>query len=437
MNDKHLNELFEFLSIPSISAQSEYRKDIKQACLWLEKKLKKIGFETDIIKTKGQPLIYAERFVNKKFPTVLVYGHYDVQSPDPLEEWFSDPFKPEIRGGNIYARGASDNKGQLFTWIAAAEDLGKKCELNLKFIIEGEEEIGSENFDDFVNDNKSLLSADICVISDSHAISPTQPLISYGLRGIAYFEIKIETMPKDVHSGIYGGNVANPAIILSQIISKMKSEDEKINIEGFYRNVRKLTKQERSLLSKLPFGEKEILEETGAINVLGESGFSVHERAGARPTLDVNGVWAGYTLEGQKTIIPGVAHAKISMRLVPNQDPYEIEKIFKKFVSDNTPVYAKSEVKTLSLNKPVIMDIKNPYFKKAEKALIKVFGSRPIYELSGGTIGAASAIKNILRIDSILMGYGLPDDGIHSPNEKISLEMFEKGINANKIFLFG
>lgn len=437
MNNKHLNELFEFLSIPSISAQSEYKKDIKQACSWLEKKLKKLDFEVDIIKTKGQPLIYAERFLNKEFPTVLVYGHYDVQSPDPLEEWSSNPFKPEVRSGNIYARGASDDKGQLFTWIAATEDLGEKCELNLKFIIEGEEEVGSENFDDFVHDNKALLSADICVISDSHAISPTQPLISYGLRGIAYFEVSVETMPKDVHSGIYGGNVANPAIILSQIISKMKSEDGKININGIYKDVRKLTGHERALLSKLPFGEKEVLKETGAIDVLGESGFSVHERAGARPALDVNGIWAGYTLEGQKTIIPGAAHAKISMRLVPDQDPYEIEKNFRKFVSDSTPAYAKSKVKTLSLNKPVIMDIKNSYFKKAEKALTKVFGSKPIYELSGGTIGAASAIKNILGIDSILMGYGLPDDGLHSPNEKLSLEMFEKGINANKIFLFG
>jgi len=439
MLNKHLNELFELLSIPTISAQTKHAPDMKRACEWLQKRLKKLGFTADILPTNGQPVVYAENLTaGSSSPTVLIYGHYDVQSPDPLSEWSSEPFKPEIRSGNLYARGAADDKGQLYTWVAALDELKSKdpkFKINVKLLIEGEEEVGSENFDDFVKDNKSLLQADICVISDSHCLSESQPLICYGLRGLVYTQIDVKTLPKDVHSGLYGGNVANPAIVLSQIISKLKDSDNHITVPGFYEDVRKLPKSELALINKFPFGENEIKNETGAIELVGESKFSPAVRAGARPTLDINGIWGGYIQEGQKTIIPGDAHAKISMRLVPNQKPHEIFDKFEKYIKSISPSFAEVEVKLLSTSNPVIMNYKSKYFKIASRAYKKTFGNMPLYELSGGSIGAAASIKNILGIDCILMGYGLPDDGLHSPNEKLSVAMFEKGIATNIKFL--
>ncbi len=435
LQSKTIQELFDFLSIPSISAKKENKKDIKKASFWLFKKFKSIGLNSKIFQTKGNPIVYAEKINNKERPTVLIYGHYDVQSPEPLEEWSSPPFQPEIRKGNIYARGSSDNKCQLYTWISAIEKTPQNLLPNIKFVVEGEEETGSENFETFIKKHKKLVKADICVISDSHCLSENQPLISYGLRGLAYFELQINTLSKDVHSGLYGGNVANPAIILCQLISKMKDENGYILIPHFYDRVRKLSPKEKKILKELPIKEEDIISETGALKVFGEKGFSIHERAGARPTLDVNGIWGGYIEEGQKTIIPASASVKISTRIVPNQKPSEIEKIFKSFVLKNTPKTAKVKIQTLSLSEPVIMNIENPFFRKAESALEKVFGKKPIYELSGGSIGAASVIKNKLGTDCILMGYGLPNDGLHAPNEKFSLKMLEKGIKTNIEFL--
>ena len=454
----YLKELFELLSIPSISAQKEHNKDIAKAAGWLQKKLSSLGFNSKVLHTNGHPVVYAELVANHPSTiTLLIYGHYDVQSPDPLEEWTTNPFKPEIRSGNIYARGAADDKGQLYTWIAAIEELlryssrggtlsknkdkghssGEPSTLpvNIKFLIEGEEEVGSENLDEFVAENKSLLDADVCVISDTHALSEEQPMIDYGLRGLVYTEVTIKAFPKDIHSGVYGGNVVNPANILADIISSLKNKDHKITIPGFYDNVRKLSKKERETLAKLPLNEKHVQEETGAKQIVGEKEFTVHERAGARPTLDVNGIWGGYTGEGPKTIIPQSASAKISMRIVPNQTSKEIIEKFETHIKTLTPDGADCSVKLLSSGEPILIDTSSRFFKSAENAYEKIFGNNPVYELSGGSIPVTATFKEILGIDSILMGYGLPNDGLHSPNEKLSLSMFEKGIRTNIEFL--
>ncbi len=438
----YIKDLFKLLSIPSISAQKEHKVDILKAANWLQEKISSLGFKSEVLATKGHPVVYAELLsgpnTHYSQPTILIYGHYDVQSEDPLGEWSSEPFKPEIRSGNIYGRGVADDKGQLYTWIAALEELkvsGYKLKVNLKFLIEGEEELGSENLTDFINDNKSLLKADVCVISDSHCLSETQPLIEYGLRGLVYTEVMVAAFPKDIHSGLYGGNVINPIQVLSEMISKLKDENFHILIPEFYENVRKLDRNERQELAKVPFGEKQIIEETGAKVIWGERDYTINERAGARPTLEINGIWGGYQGEGPKTIIPGTATAKISMRIVPHQKPDEIFEKFNNYIKSITPAGVEVECKLLSTSEPVIVNTKSIFFQRANEAYLKTFGNKPIYSLSGGTIGIVADLKNTLNMDSILMGYGLPDDGLHSPNEKISLSMFEKGILTNIEFL--
>lgn len=436
--NKYLKELFELLEIPTISAQKKHDPDIKKACIWLKNKLEKLDFAVDIIPTNGHPVVYAENLKAKGKPTVLIYGHYDVQSPDPLSEWDSDPFKPEVRSGNIYARGVADDKGQFYTWISAIDKLlqsNKSLPVNIKILLEGEEEVGSKNLDDFVENNTSLLKADVCVISDSHSLSENTPLLTYGLKGLTYMELKVKTLARDAHSGLYGGNVLNPAIVLTQIINKLKDENHRILIPGFYEKVRKLDEKERASLNEFPFGEDEIKKETGAITVSGEEDFSVVERAGARPTLDVNGIWSGYTGEGPKTIIPAEASAKISMRLVPYQNDQDIADKFERFVKQITPTGVEVEITRLSGGLPIIMNKNSVYYKAAASAMEKTFGNKPLYELSGGSIPVTATLKNLLGIDSILMGYGLPDDGLHAPNEKMSILMFEKGIATNIEFL--
>ncbi len=434
---KYKKYLFELLKIESISAQAEHKGDMKKACMLLTNLLGRIDFDAKIMKTDGHPVVYGEKIIDKKFPTILIYGHYDVQSPDPLDKWKSDPFKPVIRNGNVYARGVADDKGQLLTWISAIEDITKRSVLNvnLKFLLEGEEEVGSRNLEKFIIKNKKLLKCDIVVISDSHSLSPQKPLIDYGLRGLTYMEVTVSTLSHDVHSGLYGGNVINPAIVLAQLISSMKNANNKIAIPGFYDNVRKLNDKEKKLLSKSPFSKSDVIKETGALVVDGEKGFNVPERAGARPTIDVNGIVSGYTGEGPKTIIPAFAKAKISMRLVPNQNSKDISKKFTKFVKSKTPRGVKIDVQMISEGEPILMNVESVFFKKAAKALKKTFGRAPIYTLSGGSIPVTATFKSILGVDSILMGYGLPDDGLHSPNEKMSIEMIIKGIKTNIVFL--
>lgn len=295
--------------------------------------------------------------------------------------------------------------------------------------------MGSENLGDFIKENKSLLKADFCVLSDTHCLSEVQPVIPYGLRGITYTEVTVKTLTKDVHSGIYGGNILNPIQILSQMISRLKDDKHKILIPDFYKNVRHVGILERRKLNELPFKEKQIIEETGATVVAGEKGLCVHERAGARPTLEINGIWGGYQGDGPKTIIPGEAHAKISMRIVPNQTSKEVYEKFAKYFGSLAPYGVEAKTRLLSTAEPALMKVNSKYFKAAEKAYQKVFGKAPMYQLEGGTIGGIADLKNILGIDSVMMGYGLPDDGLHAPNEKFSLSMFEKGIKTNIEFL--
>ncbi|EKE00398.1 MAG: hypothetical protein ACD_22C00030G0002 [uncultured bacterium] len=437
---KYLSELKELLRIPSISTQPEHKKDILMAAEWLKNHLAKIGLNNcKVMKTAGHPIVYADYLLAKDKPTVLIYGHYDVQPPEPLESWNTPPFEPTEKNGNLYGRGTSDDKAQIFAHIKAIDAImsaTEKLPVNVKFLIEGEEEVGGPSLDKFIIDNKKMLSADVCVISDSHSLSPTQPLIEYGLRGMAYMQIDLSTFENDVHSGLYGGNVPNVAIELANIISKLKDEKtQKILIPGFYDNVRKLTAKEKQALNKTPLTKKAIMEETGAKTTIGLVGASIPERCGALPALDVNGFFSGYTGEGSKTIIPAKASAKISMRLVPNQSSAEIAKKFATYIKRVTPKYVGVTVKTLNTGEPILMDTSSIYFKKAEEVFIKTFGNKPIYVLDGASIPVTSVIKRVLNIDSILMGFGLPDDGLHSPNEKISLEMFYKGIETSISYL--
>ena len=436
--DKHLENLFELLRIPTISAQPEYAKDMQRACEWLVDKLMKLNFDAKVLPTEGHPVVYAENLnAGPEKPTILVYGHYDVQSPDPLDQWTTMPFEPEIRSNNIYARGVADDKGQLYTWIAAVEEILKDGALpiNVKFLLEGEEEVGSVNIDNFVSENKSLLEADVCVISDSHCLTEDQPLMEYGLRGLTYIQLNIKSFSRDVHSGLYGGNVYNPANVLASVISKLKDDNHFITIPGFYDNVRELDKKEVEELAHSKFGVENVLEETGAKEVVGQQGFSVAARAGARPTLDINGIWGGYQAEGPKTIIPAEASAKISMRLVPFQTSEEIYDKFSDFIKEIMPSGVDYTLELLSGGEPILMNRDSIYFKAAEAAFKKEFDNKPIYELSGGSIPITATFKTLMDMDSVLMGYGLPDDGLHSPNEKMSVSMFEKGIATNIEFI--
>lgn len=438
--EKQLDELFELLKIPSISAQSEHDKDTRAAAEWLRAHFEAIGMENaQVLETAGHPVVYADWLHAEDRPTILIYGHYDVQSPDPLDEWESKPFEPELRNGNIYGRGTADDKGQLMTHLKSIEALmavNEKLPVNVKFLIEGEEEVGGPSLDAFIEENQELLNADVCIISDSHALSPTQPQIVYGLRGLVYTQIDLSIMPKDAHSGEYGGNITNAGNELANIIAKLKNpETQKILVPGFYENVRELTSEEKNELAEAEFNEESVLEESGVKELVGVEGKSPAERAGAQPTLDVNGMNSGYLGEGPKTIIPAKASAKISMRIVPNQTAEEIEGKFKAFLNEIVPDYIDYEVKTLSTGEPIIMKRDGEYFKKAEIVMEKVFGNPPIYELLGGSIPVTATLKTLLGIDSILMGFGLPDDGLHSPNEKMNLEMFYKGIRCSVEYL--
>jgi acetylornithine deacetylase/succinyl-diaminopimelate desuccinylase-like protein len=437
--DIFLEELFELLRIPSISAQSEHDEDTKDAALWLKKNLEKVGLENvAVMETEGHPVVYADYLKHKDRPTVLIYGHYDVQSPDPLDEWKSEPFEPEIREGNIYGRGTADNKGQLFTHVKAIETLLNvegELPVNVKFLLEGEEEVGGPSLDKFIEDNKKLLKSDICVISDSHALSETQPLIDYGLRGIVYMQIDLSIMPQDAHSGSYGGNIPNASMELVNILNKLKDEEtNKILIPDFYENCRVLDNKELEELASSPLSEKSIKNETGVKAVFGEEGFDIGVRAGGRPSLDINGMHSGYTMEGAKTIIPAKASAKVSMRIVPNQTADEIKDKFIKYIKEIAPDYVDISMEYISGGEPIIMDKDNKYFKFAEIAMEEAFGNKPIYELQPASIPVTATVKHILDIDSILMGFGLPDDGLHAPNEKMKLDMFYKGIETSLRF---
>ena len=435
--DRFLKELLELLRIPSVSAKSEHNEDMLACANAVAKSLKDAGAQvTSIYETEGHPIVYGEIIVDPSFPTVLVYGHYDVQPADPLELWHSGPFDPTIIDGKIFARGACDDKGQFYMHVKALEMMTKTNSMctNVKFIIEGEEEIGSPNLASFVKANKALLKADVILISDTAMISMDTPSIDIGVRGLSYIEIEVTGPNRDLHSGVYGGAVANPITILSKMIASCHDENNHITIPGFYDDVIESSPAERAKMAEAPFDEKEFLEDLGIANVWGENGYSTNERTGIRPTLEVNGIWGGYTGEGAKTVLPSKAFAKISCRLVPNQSSKVItEKVlnyFKSIAPDCVTVHAFEH----HGGEPYITPIDSHEYQSAAKAITKTFGKAPIPVRGGGSIPICSLFEQALGLKIVFMGFGLDSDNLHSPNEKYDIVNFYKGIETIPYF---
>lgn len=432
-----LDELFDFLRIPSVSAQPEHRNDMYKACEFLKEKLLGAGAEkAEIINTKGHPIVYAEKFIDKKLPTVLIYGHYDVQPPDPLDLWESPPFEPIIKNDRIYARGADDDKGQLFMHIKAFEFLIKEKRLNcnVKFMFEGEEEVGSENLGDFCKQNKEKLKCDIILVSDTAMLAQDCPSITVGLRGLAYMEVEVVGPCRDLHSGHFGGAVANPANVLAKMIASLTDQDNKITIPGFYDDVINLTDDERAEINKAPFDLEHYKKEIKIGDINGEKGYSTIERTGIRPSLDVNGMWSGYIGEGAKTVLPSKAGAKISMRLVPNQDPENIARLFEKHFLSLAPKSVSVTVKSLHGGNGFVAPTDTVAYRAASKAFEATYGNKPIPVRGGGSIPIIALFEEVLGAKSILMGFGLESDAIHSPNESFTLFNFYKGIETIPYF---
>lgn len=435
--DRFLNELLEMLRIPSVSADSRHKEDIKKCAQMVKQRLLEAGADkADLHETGGHPVVYGEKIIDKKLPTVLVYGHYDVQPPDPLELWHSGPFDPVIKDGRIYARGACDDKGQFYMHVKAFETMSKTHTLscNVKFIIEGEEEVGSENLEAFVRENKDLLKADIVLISDTSMISMEHPSIETGLRGLAYMEVEVTGPDRDLHSGVYGGAVANPATILCKMIASLHDENNHITIPGFYDKVVNLSDAERKALNEAPFDEKEYKKDLGVKTLWGEKGYTTLERTGIRPTVEVNGIWSGYTGEGAKTVLPAKAHAKISMRLVPDQKSADIEKLFTEYFKSLAPDYVTVKVIPVHGGEAAVTPTDSVAYKAAEKAIETTFGKKPIPTRGGGSIPVVALFEEVLNVKSVLFGFGLDNDNLHSPNEKYDLFNFYKGIETIPYF---
>ena len=434
---RFLDELFELIRIPSISSQVEHKQDmIACANQWKKLILEAGADKCEVMPTKGNPVVYAEKKVGDDKPTVLVYGHYDVMPVDPIDLWNTRPFEPVVKDGKIWARGADDDKGQSFMHAKAFELMVKTNQLpcNVKFMLEGEEEIGSESLYDFCRANKEMLKADIILVSDTSMIASDTPSITTGLRGLSYWEVKVTGANRDLHSGIYGGAVANPINILCKMIALMMDETNHITIPDFYDDVLVVSDYERSLMAKAPFNLEEYKKELAINDICGESGYTTTERTGIRPTFDVCGIWGGYTGEGAKTVIPSEAHAKISTRLVPNQDFNKIGEQFKQYFQSIAPACVKVEVKFLHGGDCYVAPIDMPAYKAAEKAFETTYGKLPIPTRSGGSIPIIAGFEKILGIKSILMGFGLGSDAIHSPNENYPLEHFYKGIETIPYF---
>lgn len=434
---RFVNELFDLLRIPSVSAQSIHKSDMVRCAGWLAESLKAAGADVaTVMPTEGNPVVYGEKIIDPSAKTVLVYGHYDVMPVDPREEWNSDPFEPVIKDGRIWARGADDDKGQLFMHVKAFEAMCATGALpcNVKFMIEGEEEIGSPSLYKFCADNKEMLKADIILVSDTSMISMETPSITCGLRGLAYMEVEVTGPNKDLHSGIFGGAVANPANILTNLVSSLIDSNGIVTIPGFYNDVRVLSAEERAAFNEAPFDVNNYKQQLDIKEVAGESGYTTIERTGIRPALDVNGIWSGYIEEGTKTIIPSKASAKISMRLVPNQDYKVISKLFETHFRNIAPASVTVEVKSLHGGMPYVSPMDMPAYRAAEKAIIDTFGKKPLPMYSGGSIPIISGFEQILGIKSLLIGFGLAEDAIHSPNESFGLDQFDKGVETIPLF---
>jgi acetylornithine deacetylase/succinyl-diaminopimelate desuccinylase-like protein len=435
--ERFINELLDLLRIPSVSADPKFKGDVLRTADEVKKRLTEAGADkVEICPTKGYPIVYGEKIIDKNLPTVLVYGHYDVQPADPLELWTSPPFEPVIKDGKIFARGACDDKGQMYMHVKAFETMLKTKSLtcNVKFMIEGEEEVGSDNLGTFVAANKERLKADIILISDTAMIANDIPSIDTGLRGLSYLEVEVTGPNRDLHSGVYGGAVANPINILCKMIASLHDENNHITIPGFYDKVDELTKAERDELAKAPFDLEEYKKHLDIQDVHGEKGFTTTERTGIRPTLDVNGIWGGYIGEGAKTVLPSKAFAKISMRLVPHQVSNEITQLFSDHFNKIAPSSVKVEVRPHHGGEPIVVSMDSPAFRAASKAMEEAYGKKPVPTRGGGSIPIVALFKKELGLDSILFGFGLDSDAIHSPNEHYGVFNYLKGIETIPLF---
>lgn len=430
---RFMDELFELIRIPSISADSAYKSDVQKTAEFLREKLIAAGADNvEICPTQGHPILYGEKIIDPKLPTILVYGHYDVQPAVPLELWTTPPFEPTIRNERIYARGACDDKGQMYMHFKAFEAMMKTNSLpcNVKFMIEGEEEVGSPNLGPFCIANKSKLKADVCLISDTSMIANDIPSIDVGLRGLTYVEVEVTGPNRDLHSGVYGGAVANPINILAKMIASMHDENNHITIPGFYDDVNELSDAERAEMAKAPFNLEEYKKDLGIAEIHGEKGYTTNERTGIRPTLDCNGIWGGYTGEGSKTVLPSKAFAKISMRLVPNQNSHKITELFTNYFKSVAPPSVKVEVRPHHGGEPVLTPTDSMEFLAASQAMEKTFGKKPIPTRGGGSIPIVALFEKELGVKSVLMGFGLDIDALHSPDESYGVFNFYKGIET-------
>jgi len=431
--DRYVDELTRFLAIPSISALPAHAADVRRCAEWLADQMRGVGLENVRLEaTPGNPIVYGEWLHAPGAPTMLFYGHYDVQPVDPIDLWESPPFEATVRDGEIYARGAADDKGQVFMHLKAIEAHMKqtgKLPVNIKLIVEGEEEVGSANLDEFVRANKPALASDVVVISDSAMFDRGVPSICYSLRGLVYFQIDMRGTRSDLHSGVFGGAVANPAMVLAQVLAQMKDRGGRVKIPGFYDDVRPLSDDERQAWKTLPFNEKQYRKALGAPKLFGETGFSTLERVWARPTFEVNGLLSGFTGEGAKTVIPAVAMAKVSMRLVPDQNPDRIAELVEAYVKKITPKTVEVTVTRLHGGKPWLTDYHNNSFvQAASRAIEQGFGKAPVFCREGGSIPVVSTFQEELGVPAVLFGVGLPDENAHAPNEKLDLANFHGGI---------
>lgn len=437
--EQHLAELIEFLRIPSVSTQPEHKGDVDNAAHWLAGRLTAVGLENvRVIQTAGHPLVYADWLHAPDAPTVLVYGHYDVQPAEPFDLWQSPPFVPTVRDEYLYARGASDDKGQVYLHIKAVEALLQsygRLPLNIKFIIEGEEEMGGASLSAFIPQNRDLLAADVALVSDTMMVSPEQPAIVYGLRGMCYVLLDIQGPKRDLHSGSFGGGVDNPLNVLGHIIAKLKDETGHVLIPGFYDQVRPLTPEERDILARYPFDEAGWLAETGVPQPWGEPAFTLVERLGARPTLDVHGVIGGYTGAGGKTVLPAHAHAKFSMRLVPDQDPAKIKTLVQAYVASIMPPTVTYQLHFQGSAPASLSDLHHPAMAAAKLACQATFGREPVFMREGGSIPVVAEFQTILGLETVLLGFGLQSDQIHAPNERFYLPNYFRGIETSIRFL--
>jgi acetylornithine deacetylase/succinyl-diaminopimelate desuccinylase-like protein len=428
--DRRMEQLFDFLKFPSVSAKSEHKGDVLACAEWLANHMNGIGIETKIMPTPGHPVVYGSKSHPNNKLTVLYYGHYDVQPPEPLELWKTTPFDPIIENGYLIARGAADDKGQLFTHLKAMEAYlanGIELPINVKFLFEGEEESGSENLEKFIKDNAKLLAADVVVISDTAQFARNLPAVTYGLRGLAFIEVKITGPNRDMHSGTFGGAIPNPINTLARIIGKLHDDKGRITIPGFYKDVKPVSAWEKKQFKRLPFKKTEFLAKTGAKGFFGDEAYTILERIWSRPTLDVNGITGGYQGEGGKTIIPSWASCKITMRLVPNQNPIDICNKAEKYIKKICPKYVTCEVVKHGGAKGVVVPTDGPWLEAAGRAIKTGFGVAPVFMKEGGSIPVVGTFKQILGIDTLLLGWAQNDDNTHSPNERIAVDDFERG----------